>query len=160
MRKISKAPKLTLGAPALAQIWINPLQGWNQMQRAVDLAAKDSAFVKSPLWPVTAFLLAKDAVIDAGRRSHDWLGVKREKDAPVRDAAWVNEQLVSVALKLNEAQGWEPVISAEGIEVWRKYLPPDLTVSRPPQPETALVSLPPRGPLPQTSQAHLSGQWR
>ena len=44
---------------AHSQIWINPLQGWNQMQRAVDLAAKDSAFVKSPLWPVTAFLLVK-----------------------------------------------------------------------------------------------------
>ena len=76
----------------------------------------------------------QDAVVEAGTRSpvKNWLPSrfsKKNGQPPLRDVAWTNRQLVSTALSLNDSDGWEPVSSADGVEVWRMYIPADLVIA-------------------------------
>jgi hypothetical protein len=73
-------------------------------------------------------------VVEAGTRSpvKNWLPSRfsrRNGQPPVRDVAWTNSQLVSTALSLNDSDGWEPVSSADGVQVWRMYIPADLVIA-------------------------------
>lgn len=118
-------------------MWINPLQGWNQIQRAVDRAVFENmggAFIKSPYWPVTCLLLAKDALLPLTERLKwppDWGGGMHDGAETGRsiDCASVNEELVQAALSITKSDKWEEVVNSDGVRVWRQFLDPNLVIA-------------------------------
>mmetsp|Transcript_51791 Transcript_51791/g.105408 ORF Transcript_51791/g.105408 Transcript_51791/m.105408 type:complete len:518 (+) Transcript_51791:192-1745(+) len=122
------------------QLWINPCQGWNRMQRVVDSAAKrsqGSAFVPSRFWPATVFLMAQNQISEFGskhttsppfgsNRVSSWFSQPVDGERlPVEDVTWVNDKLVQTAMQMREDSSWESVSDEGGLTVWRKYFSKD-----------------------------------
>mmetsp|Transcript_14823 Transcript_14823/g.34797 ORF Transcript_14823/g.34797 Transcript_14823/m.34797 type:complete len:510 (+) Transcript_14823:186-1715(+) len=131
------------------QLWVNPCQGWNSMQRAVDSAAKraegGAAFVSSRFWPATLFALAQTNLADYGRHTgtaappygsnqgSSWFGNARQDGGEValqHDVQWVNDKLVAAALQQQtDDASWEAVSDEGGLTIWRKYFPKDMPIA-------------------------------
>lgn len=131
-------------AATYAQLWINPCQGWNQIQWSVDYFARKchgTAFVAN-IWPQTMAGLAHDALSNYEKskmkappfgsyQMETWQHAENAVAAVDRskDVTWVNDELVQVSLKLLEDPDWEQVSGEDGISVWRKYLSPNLMIA-------------------------------
>ena len=116
------------------------------MQQAVDGVARKchgAAFVANSFWPATLAGMAKHRVLEFGHsklrappfgsyQMESWQEDDRG-DATAEDRSgdiqWVNDGLVQASMDLFADQDWEQVSSDAGIDVWRKYLSPDLQIA-------------------------------
>eukprot|EP00287_Rhodomonas_sp_CCMP768_P007828 CAMPEP_0196731390 /NCGR_PEP_ID=MMETSP1091-20130531/11149_1 /TAXON_ID=302021 /ORGANISM="Rhodomonas sp., Strain CCMP768" /LENGTH=450 /DNA_ID=CAMNT_0042074523 /DNA_START=251 /DNA_END=1599 /DNA_ORIENTATION=- len=131
------------------QLWVNPCQGWNSMQRVIDSAAKraeGAAFVPTHFWPATLVALAQTKLKEYGRstataappfgsnQGSSWFGKawggEDAHSAPTHDVQWVNDKLVAAALQQQQDDAsWEAVSSEGGVTVWRKYFPREMRIA-------------------------------
>ncbi|KAJ1478377.1 hypothetical protein T484DRAFT_1817773 [Baffinella frigidus] len=130
-------------AATYAQLWINPCQGWNQIQWSVDYFARKchgTAFVAN-IWPQTMAGLAHDALSNYEKskmkappfgsyQMETWQHAENAVAAVDRskDVTWVNDELVQDA-DWKQDPDWEQVSGEDGISVWRKYLSPNLMIA-------------------------------